>query len=211
MKKFSLCIGSFLVFILMAGVYFVQAQEVGDLRDLNGQWFKLTLKPQKGLEFTGYDSTAEPKKMNAGAGNFYACVDVEPTPGNNPEAYMRIFDKKGTVVGFGYLYWNAGANLNFLGYWRGYICSECTYTEGFDGFPGMTYDTWLYGYVSVSGKSYDKLKIKGISGEGYIQAVDSGPLTGTYAGFGYQLNGGVTNDKKIPDITPACGAMVWPE
>lgn len=209
MKKVSLfCIGIVIGLFLTVGVYTAQAQ---DLSAFNGTWLKLTVKPQKGLEFTGYDSTSAPGKMKASAGNFYACVDVDeasPTP-----VYLRLFDKEGTAVGYGYLFWDAGTNLEFLGYLEASLADDVAYVPGIDGFPaeGSLTDTYLQGYVNVVGKAADKIKIKSVSGEGWIQSPDATETTGTYAGFGYTLNGGIAKGKKIPQITPACGEMVFPE
>ena len=207
MKKVSLCIGIVIAFFLVICSYTAQAQ---DLSAFNGAWLKMTVKPQKGLEFTGLDSTTAPEKMKAGAGNFYACVDVDeaaPTP-----VYLRLFNKEGTAVGYGYLYWDAGTNLQFMGYLEAYISDEVQYVAGEDGFPGVgsLTDVYLYGFVNVAGKAVDKIKIKSISGEGYIQSPDATATTGTYAGFGYTLNGGYTESRKLPTITPACGEMVFP-
>ena len=208
MKKVSICFGVAVVLFLLIGSYTAQAQ---DLSAFDGTWLKLTVKPQKGLEFTGLDSTSAPEKMTASAGNFYACVDVDeasPTP-----VYLRFFDKEGAAVGYGYLYWDAGTNLQFMGYFEAYISDEVQYVAGEDGFPGVgsLTDVYLYGFVNVAGKAVDKIKIKSISGEGYIQSPDATATTGTYAGFGYTLNGGFAKGKKIPTgITPACGEMVFP-
>jgi hypothetical protein len=213
MKKVSFCIGVFMVLFLAFGVYAAPAQQ-GDLRDFNGTWLKLTIKPQKGLEFTtGYNSTDAPAKMKASAGNIYACMDVDDQGIANGQAYLRLFDKEGTTIGYGWINWDAGTNLEFLGYLYAYIASDTTYTAGVEGSPGSVLDTWLYGYVSVKGKEVDKIKIQSVSGEGYTYAPDSTETTGNYAGFGYILNGGFTKDNKIPEITPACGAIdftLWP-
>lgn len=211
MKKISLCISVFVILFLAVGVYTAQAQ--ADLSAFDGTWLKLTVKPQKGLEFTGYDSTAAPDKMKAGAEQIYACMDVDSTnpEGGLEQAYLRLFDKQGTAIGYGTLSWDAGTNLEFMGYLRAFIATDVTYVPNPDtGFPvELSWDTYLYGYVSVTGQSADKIKIKSISGEGYIQASDVTETTGRYAGFGYILNGGFTKDKKIPQITPACGELVW--
>jgi hypothetical protein len=98
-----------------------------------------------------------------------------------------------------------------MGYLRAFIATDVTYvpdqTTGFPAEP--SWDTYLSGFVNVTGKSADKIKIKSISGEGYIEAPDITETTGRYAGFGYILNGGFTKDNKLPEITPACGDMVW--
>lgn len=207
MKKLSLCVGLFTVFFLVVGAYTAQAQ---DLSGLNGAWLKLNVKPQKGLEFTGFDSTAAPEKMKARAGALYVCVDVDEAAPN--PAYLRFFEKDGTAIGNGTLYWDAGTNLEFLGYIEANLAIDVTYVPGVDGFPAIDSltDTSIYGYVSVAGKSVEKIKIKSVSGEGYIQDPDATATTGTYAGFGYTLNGGSMNDKKTPMISPACGSMVFP-
>lgn len=205
MKKVSMCIGVFMAFFLVIGVYTAQAQ---DLTGFDGTWLKMTVKYQKGLAFTGYDSTAAPAKLKAGALNLYACVDVDAAEPTVP--YLRIFDKNGTAIGSGALYWDAGTNLDFLGYLEASIATNVTYVPGDGGFPGTGTDTYLYGYVSVKGNSVDKIKVQSVSGEGYIQADDVTETTGLYTGFGYILNGGSTKDRRIPLISPACGAMVFP-
>lgn len=207
MKKVSLCIGIFLALFLVFSGYTAQAQ---NLSAFDGTWLKLTIKPQKGLEFTGLDSTSAPRKMQARADTWYACADIDVAFPN--VAYLRFFDREGTAIGSGSLYWDAGTNLEFMGYLEAAIATDVTYIPGIDGFPTVDSltDTAVYGYVNVAGKSIDKIKIKSISGEGYIQAPDATETTGMYAGFGYTLSGGFTKDKKIPTITPACGAIVFP-
>lgn len=208
MKKVLLCIGVVLVLFLVFGAHAAPPQ--GDLRDFNGTWLKLTVKPQKGLEFTGYDSMNAPQKMTAGARKIYACMDVYGGYSPNPQAYLRFFDKDGTPIGHGYLRWNAGTNLEFLGYLGAYIATDVTYIPGANGFPleeSLT-DTELSGHVNVKGNAVDKIKIKSISGEGIILAPDATEATGRFAGFGYILNGGFTRDKNVPQVNPACGEIV---
>jgi len=208
MKKVSLCIGVVLILILAFGAHAAPPQ--GDLRDFNGTWLKLTVKPQKGLEFTGYYSMNAPQKMTAGARKIYACMDVYGGYSPNPQAYLRFFDKDETPIGHGYLRWNAGTNLEFLGYLGAYIATDVTYIPGANGFPleeSLT-DTELSGHVNVKGNAVDKIKIKSISGEGIILAPDATEATGRFAGFGYILNGGFTRDKNVPQVNPACGEIV---
>lgn len=208
MKKVSLfCIGVVVGLFLTVGVYTAQAQ---DLSSFNGAWLKLTVKPQKGLEFTGYDSTAAPRKMQARRGSVYVCVDIDEAAPQT--GYLRFFEKDGTPMGDGILHWDAGTNLEFLGYLEASLADEVDYVPGIDGFPAedSLTDTYLQGYVNVARKAADKIKIKSVSGEGWIQSPDATETTGTYAGFGYTLNGGVAKGKKIPQITPACGEMVFP-
>jgi hypothetical protein len=207
MKKVSFCIGVFMVLFLAFGVYAAPPQ--GDLRDFDGTWLKLTVKPQKGLEFTGYNSTDAPAKMKAGALNIYACMDVNDPGVANGEAFLRLFKQDGTAIGYGTLKWDAGTNLEFLGYLDAFIATNVTYTSDIYGYPsgGDVTDIELYGYVSVKGKAVDKIKIQSVSGEGYIQAPDATDTTGAYAGFGYILNGGFTKDRKVPQIIPACGDL----
>jgi len=208
MKKVSLfCIGIVIGLFLTVGVYTAQAQ---DLSAFNGTWLKLTVKPQNGLEFTGYDSTSAPGKMQARGGIVYVCVDVDEA--ESSKGYLRFFEKDGTPMGEGILHWDAGTNLEFLGYLEASLADDVAYVPGIDGFPaeGSLTDTYLQGYVNVSGKAADKIKIKSVSGEGWIQSPDATETTGTYAGFGYKLNGGIAKGKKIPSITPACGSMVFP-
>jgi len=208
MKKVSLfCIGVVVGLFLTVGVYTAQAQ---DLSSFNGAWLKLTVKPQKGLEFTGYDSTSAPRKMQARGGSGYVCVDIDEAAPQT--GYLRFFEKDGTPMGDGILHWDAGTNLEFLGYLEASLADEVDYVPGIDGFPAedSLTDTYLQGYVNVAGKAADKIKIKSVSGEGWIQSPDATETTGTYAGFGYTLNGRVAIGKKIPQITPACGEMVFP-
>lgn len=216
MKKGLCCIGFFMFLFLAVGLYTAQAQDLGNF---DGKWLSMTVKPQKGLEFTGYDSTATPRKMNAGAGKIYACMDVDAAAPNT--AYLRFFEKGGTEIGCGALYWDAGTNLEFLGYFEAYIATGegVTYEPPANGIcvvdpvtftvPGT--DTNLYGYVNAKGKAVDKLKIKSVSGEGYIQSPDATATTGTYAGFGYTLNGKSEKDtnRNLPAPIPACGEIVF--
>lgn len=191
----------------MVGTYTAQAQT---FTGFDGTWLKLTIKPQRGLEFTGYDSTSAPAKMRASALNAYACIDVDENAPN--PAYLRFYNRSGTAVGNGVLYWDAGTNLEFLGYLEASLATNVAYVPGDDGFPtdSTLTDTYVYGYVSVKGKTVDKIKIQSVSGEGYIQSPGATATQGTYAGFGYVLNGGSTKDKNIPTITPACGAIIFP-
>jgi len=208
MKKVSILIGIAVALFFVMGSYNVQAQ---NLSALDGTWLKMTVKPQKGLEFTGYDSTSLPRKMKTRGGSLYVCVDVDV---NAPyAAYLRFFEKDGTPMGDGLLHWDAGTNLQFLGYLEASLGVDVGYLAGEDGFPaeGSLTDTYLKGYVNVAGKTADKIKITSISGEGWIQSPDATETTGTYAGFGYTLKGSITKGKKTPMILPSCGAMVFSE
>ena len=208
MKKVSILIGIVVALFFVMGSYNVQAQ---NLNALNGTWLKMTIKPQKGLEFTGYDSTSLPRKMKTRGGSLYVCVDVDVNA--QYAAYLRFFEKDGTPMGDGLLEWDAGTDLQFLGYIRASLAGDVHYVPGDDGFPAMgsQTDTYLQGYVKVAGKTADKIKITSISGEGWIQSPGATETTGTYAGFGYTLKGSITKGKKIPMILPpACGAMVFP-
>lgn len=205
MKKVSFCIAVVLVLVFTAGAHAKPA--TGDLSAFDGTWLKLTFKFQRGLEFFGYDSINAPQKMQAGARTVYACMDFNPL---QPEAaYLRFFDRDGTPIGFGSLAWDAGTDLEFLGYLEANLATDVTYEADQYGFPvgSYVYDTRLSGFVSVRGGAVDKTKIQSISGEGYIQAPDATMTTGRYAGFGYILNGGFTKGEKMPQISPACGEM----
>jgi len=211
MKIFSIFIGIFMILFFVTGIHSAQAQ--GDLRGFDGKWLKLIVKPQKGLEFASFDSTTAPQKMKVSAYKIYACMDVEDSNTANESAFLRFFGQDGKPIGYGWLTWETGTNLDFLGYLDATIATNVTYTPGADGFPSMysVTDSNLYGYVSVNGSSIEKIKIQSVSGEGYIEAPDTTETIGTYAVFGYTLKGGFTKDKKIPTPTPACGAIVFNE
>ncbi len=72
-----------------------------------------------------------------------------------------------------------------------------------NGFPTeKSWDTYLSGFVNVTGKSADKIKIKSISGEGYIEAPDVTETTGRRYAALVIYSTVVIQKKKIPQIIP---------
>ena len=69
MKKISLCIGFFMVFLLLVSVYTARA----DVTGMNGTWLKFTGKI-KGMEFSGGPGSTEDGKNDKGSVKLYGCV-----------------------------------------------------------------------------------------------------------------------------------------
>lgn len=206
MKKISLCIGVFMVLFLTVCVYAAPAPR-GDLRQLDGTWVQMTIKNQKGVEFIGYDSTAAPENMNAGAEKIYVCMNVEQTAEANEFAFLTFFDKKGAAFGYGYLYWDAGTDLDFLGWMGTYTANDVTYVAA-DYGPT---DTYTYGPIRVKGRAIDQAKFQSMGGTyGYLQASAVTETTGDYAVFGVNINGTIAKGKNIPSADCGWATLVQP-
>jgi hypothetical protein len=203
MKKVSLYTGAFLVLFLMIGVYTAQA---GDLRAWDGTWLKMTIKAQKGVEFTGYDSTAAPKKMNAGAEKYYVCMNVDQAVEDNALALLTFFDKDGVASGYGFITWDAGTDLDFVGFMSTNTATDVSYIAA-DYSP---YDTSTYGPISVKAKDVEHAKFQSMGGtSGRLQASTVTETTGDYAVFGVNINGTIAKGSNIPSAS--CGWETLPQ
>lgn len=204
MKKILLCIGAFLVLCLMFGVYAVQA---GDLRAWDGTWLQITIKAQKGVKFTGYDSTAAPDKLNAGAEKYYACMNVDQTVEDNALVLLTLFDKEGVASGYGFITWDAGTDLDFVGLMMTYTAKDVAYIAADYG----PYDTSTYGPIRVKAKDVEHAKFQSMGGtSGRLQSSTVTETDGDYAVFGVNINGTVAKGSNIPSIDCAWSTLLLP-
>jgi len=111
MKKLSLCIGVFLVLLLMMGVFTAQAQV--DLTEYDGFWLKDTTKFRNVIWGGVAGSETVPEKGGNQTYKAYTCMSVDPgTPGT---INLSTYDKDGSYLGIsGSLTWYSGTNSEFL-------------------------------------------------------------------------------------------------
>jgi len=141
MKKFSLCIGAFLVLFLIIGVYKAEAQ--ADLTAFDGLWMKDSTKFRKVVLAGAAGSTTVPGWGFNEAYKGYTCMEVDPTNAGTINLYS--YDNYGNYVGiYGYLDWHSGTNSEFLGLL--YLYSD-------DGFEyDFAYVTVIYGkFTAIPG------------------------------------------------------------
>jgi len=111
MKKSFLCIGVFLVLLLLVDVYTVYAQ--GDLTAYNGLWLK-DVSTYRNVVWAGLPgSETIPEKGSNEKYTTYTCMSVDPS---TPDTInLRTYDTYGNYLNIsGSLWWHSGTNTEFF-------------------------------------------------------------------------------------------------
>jgi hypothetical protein len=194
MRKFSVCIGAFMVVFVLLGVYAdtLQAQ-VPDLTIWNGKWIKMSFKASKGLLFSGADSTSGPVGKVGGSGTYYACAtNVALSDAVNLTIYESV-DRLAILVGSGFIQWDTGSNT----YWVG---SADFAIDVVAQDPNIYAGAAVVVQGTLDGATLKSGKLQSMGGYGRGDDFYTG---GDYAVFGASIKGTVVT--KLPfSPVPAC-------
>jgi len=194
MKKFSLCIGAFLVLFLMFGGYTAQAQ--GDLQEFNATWLKFSGKAT-GSELAGGEGSTSPAQKDNGSIQLYGCVVGFP----EGPALIQVYEKDSTAnrAGWGTFSKKGGTADKFIGWFH-----LRTSDEGWSAVNPNDYTTDTYVPGEMTAKN-EKLNFKGYGGQ-----AEKKPATGYdgYALYGVKLGAKTATARSLPfDETTPCP---WP-
>jgi hypothetical protein len=190
MKKYSICIGVFLVLFLAVGVYTAEAQVTG----LNGTWLKLSGK-LKGMEFSGGPGSTEDGKNDKGSVKLYGCVVDGPFFDN--QFFTQLYEKERTAIRAGDAVFqkSAGTEDKFAGWF------SMKLMEGYNPLNPDEYATSVSSPGEMTIKN-DKIKFKGFGGQ--AEKRPAGAYTG-YALYGVdKLDAQTATAKSLPfgEATP---------
>ena len=193
MKKFSLCIGAFLVLFLMFGGYTAQAQ--GDLQEFNATWLKFSGNAT-GSELTGGEGSTSPAQKDNGSIQLYGCVVGFP----EGPAFIQVYEKDRTATGAGWATFSkkGGTADKFIGWFN------LRLRDGFNPANPTDYTTQVVVPGEMTAKN-EKLNFKGYGGQ-----AEKKPATGYdgYALYGVKLGAKTATARSLPfdEATPC----PWP-
>ena len=107
MKKVSLCIGAFMVLLLVVGVYTAQAQ--ADLSAFDGLWLQDSSQYRNIVIAGAIGSDTLPERGANEAYRNYTCMEVDPANADTINLY-RYYGNGDYAGKYGYLYWQSGTN-----------------------------------------------------------------------------------------------------
>lgn len=192
MKKYSICIGVFMVLFLAFGVYTAKAQVTG----LNGTWLKLSGK-LKGMEFSGGPGSTEAGRNDNDSYKLYGCV-VDGLYYDN-QFFVQLYEKEKTAIRAGDAVFqkSAGTEDKFAGWFNMKLM------ENYNPLNPNEYTTSVSAPGEMTIKN-DKIKFKGFGGQAEKQPA------GTYLGYalyGVKLDAKTTTAKSLPfDESTPCPA-----